>query len=107
MNKRLRLSLGVLLSAALSIVVRTLLLQSTRGVVLTDTKASNYPHQRTQNNRSHSIAVTAVLTATWVSERAENAQRICKLAEDALGVRCHVVNATKVSRGERNEGVTW
>jgi len=96
MNKRLRLSLGVLLSAALSIAVHTLLLQSTRGVVLTDTKASNYPHRRTQNNHSHSIVVTAVLTATWVSERAENAQRICKLAEDALGVRCHVVNATKL-----------
>ena len=31
-----------------------------------------------------------------MSERVENARRICKLAEDALGVRCHVVNATKL-----------
>lgn len=31
-----------------------------------------------------------------MSERKENAQRICKLAEDTLGVRCHVVNTTKL-----------
>ena len=78
MNKRLRLSLR---------------LQGTRAVLFTETKASLYPHLSTQNNRSHSIAVTAVLTATWVSEREENARRICKLVEDALGVRCHLVNA--------------
>ena len=95
MNKRLRLSLCLLLSAA-CLAVHKLVLQSTCAVVFTDTKASSYPHYGKQNNHSHSIAVTAVLTATWVSEREENARRICKLAEDALGVQFHVVNATKL-----------
>ena len=31
-----------------------------------------------------------------MSEREENARRICKLAEDSLGVQCHLVNATKL-----------
>ena len=94
MKKRLRFSLGVLLSTCLA--VHSLLLQSTRAVVFTDTKASRYPYLSTQNNDIHSIVVTAVLTATWVSEREENARRICKLAEDALGVPCHLVNTTRL-----------
>jgi len=43
---------------------------------------SRYPHRSIEKHHIHSIAVTAVPTATWVSERVENAQRICKLAED-------------------------
>jgi len=95
MNKLLRLSLGVLLSV-MCLAVHSVLLQSTRAVVFTDTKASSYPYLSTQNNHIHSIVVTAVLTATWVSERVENARRICTLAEDALGAPCHLVNATKL-----------
>ena len=88
-------SLGVLLSVTF-LSVHSILLQSTRAVVFTDAKASRYPYLSTQNNCSHSIVVNAVLTATWVSEREENARRICNLAEDGLGVPCHMVNATKL-----------
>lgn len=95
MDQRLRLSLGVLLSVT-CLAVHSLLLQSTRAVLFTDTNASRYPHHSIEKNHSHSVVVTAVLTATWVSERVENARRICKLAEHALGVPCHLVNTTKL-----------
>jgi len=93
-NKRLRRSsLGLLLLAYL---VASGLLRSKHAVLFVDTKASRIPQHSTQNIEVYSIAVAAVLTATWVPERVENAKRICNLAEDALGVRCHVVKATKL-----------
>lgn len=93
-NKHLRRSsLGLLLLAYL---VARGLLHGKHAVLFVDTKASRNPQHSTQNIEVYSIAVAAVLTATWVPDRVENAKRICNLAEDALGVRCHVVKATKL-----------